>query len=157
MTPTDHGPTRSPPQTFVIPYSVVGKGAGAIIRPLVAGRLSWEGNIWEGTLLADSGADFSFIPRRIAEDLRLPLHPPTHSIRPAGEVFTALESAVYVQVTDKDVRGRQGRPFLLSPVLVPEDERILEEPILGQVGFMDRFEVTLRRKEREFVLREAAR
>ena len=106
-------------------------------------------------MLVDSGADFSFVPRRIAEELRLPLHPPAHLIRPAGEEFRALESATYLQVTDKDVRGRQGRPFLLSPVLVPEDEQILEEPILGQVGFMDCFEVTFRRPVREFIIRSA--
>ena len=65
-----------------------------------------------------------------------------------------LDVWVFLQIEELDTNGRKGNPFLLSPVLVPTRTGILDDPVLGRESFMEPFEITIRQKQREFVLRE---
>ena len=140
------------PQTFVVPYSVVTTSGAPILRPMVEVRLHWRGKPQETLMLFDSGADHSFLPAGMAESLGLDLRGPPRTIRGVGSRFEAREASVYLQIAEHDTQGRSGIPMPLSPVLVPQDRTVLEDPILGRAPFLERFEVTLR--ERDFVLRQ---
>lgn len=106
-------------------------------------------------MLLDTGSDSTFIPADLASYLGLELSVPVRHIRAAGARFEAREAkGVYVQIDHRDTLGHKGNPREIAPVLVPSRADILEEPVLGREPFMEAYELTLRQRAGEFVLRE---
>jgi hypothetical protein len=120
--------------------------------------LSWRGHPVEVSMLLDTGSDNTFIRASLARELGLEVGMPDRHIRGAGigegAGFSASPSKVYGRVDHPDTSGKKGRPFLLDPVIVPVSDEVLPMSVLGREPFMEAFEITIRQRQHEFVLRE---
>ena len=102
----------------------------------------------------DSGADFTFIPKQIADILQLDLNEEKKEgiITVAGKSF-AYRSEAYLEIMYKKNRV----PIGFIEVLVTEGDA--SQPyidrlfVLGRFGFFDKFEITFNESEQNFVLR----
>ena len=153
-----HRPSRAAPQTFVLKYLEVPGSRGPVFRPMVPMVLSWRGHPLEVSMFLDTGSDSTFLRTSLARELGLEAGPPDRHVRGAGPGksawFPASPSKVYGSIDHVDTSGKRGRPHLLDPVTIPVSDEALPMSVLGREPFMEAYEIIIRQKQREFVLRE---
>lgn len=113
--------------------------------PLLHVRLKSGKNIIDLDCLVDSGAGACVFNREIADALGIDLSkaPTTEYEAVGGATLKARVHAVQLQVV-----GFDDEWLKLDVGFIPEDEI----PLLGQIGFFDKFEITFRTYRNQFCI-----
>lgn len=105
--------------------------------------------------LVDSGADISFIPKQIAEILKIELDEKTKKIsKSASEEFAAYRSSVFLEVMHNGRRVKIGTIEVAIPEKYAKSEDLQKMILLGRKGFFDQYQITFNEHEKNFVLKK---
>lgn len=93
--------------------------------------------------LVDSGADISFIPRRVAEIIRLRLDDATtKKTTSASEEFSTYRTTMYMEIIYKKKRVEVGEVEVAVPKTDRNVENAEEYILIGRCGFFDKYRIT---------------
>lgn len=100
--------------------------------------------------VVDSGADFSILPKGVAEILELDLSGEREDVVGIGGKSSAVRTSMNLIVS-----GPHERYQIRLKILVTLDERDQDFPILlGRDGFFDSFNITFKNKDKELILKK---
>jgi hypothetical protein len=100
--------------------------------------------------LVDSGADFSAIPKSMAEVLGLDLTGKPHPIAGVGGPVKAVESRMGVLVFGTHT---ERRPIEVPVLVLLDPSPEYEFFILGRAGFFSHFEITINERHQKVTLK----
>ena len=102
--------------------------------------------------LVDSSADISFIPRSIAEILRLDLDGTTIKTQSASGEFNTYRTVMYLQIIYKKHRVSVDMVNVAVPQKDPMTENLEKYILIGRSGLFDKYEITFNEVSKTIVL-----
>ena len=104
-------------------------------------------------MLADSGADYPFIPLEVAEILELKLGEKKTSMSVSGP-FETTNASCKVELIRRGKSIPLGDMKFIIPTKKIDDENMMSFELLGRIPFFNYFDVTFRENSRKIILRK---
>lgn len=117
------------------------------ISPSIPMILSGDMTKFDFTVLIDSGADISAIPRKVAELLGLDISGKHEEAFGIGGAVPAVESKMHIEF------GRQHEKYSFDipvKIILSDDDF---PPLIGRAVFFDKFEINFKQRERKIELK----
>lgn len=114
--------------------------------------LSWGDQGFRTKMLLDTGATSTFLIPDIAEYLGLAVTGEPTEAHGAGRAFTVRDAEVEIQLEVSHSFGAEPEKHRI-PVKVPTEEDAIPFPVLGRKPFFGWYEITIRERKEEVILR----
>jgi hypothetical protein len=120
--------------------------------PIIPVVLSWGKQGFRTKMLLDTGATSTFLIPDIAEYLGLELSGEPSEAHGAGRAFAVRDAEVEIQLEVAHSFGQPPERHRI-PVKVPTEADAIPFPVLGRKPFFGWYEITIRERREEIVLR----
>ncbi len=120
--------------------------------PMIPVILSWKGKGMRTKALLDTGATSTFLIPDIAEYLGLELSGNPTEAHGAGRAFSVREAKVEVQL-ETSRQSRPGPETHTIDVKIPTEPDAIPFPVLGRKPFFHFYEITIRERKEQIVMR----
>lgn len=150
--PVDRRDGRHRHPAYVYGYTGAQWGTVQDKLPMVPVILSWKGKGMRTKALLDTGATSTFLIPDIAEYLGLEQSGSPTEAHGAGRAFSVREAKVEVQL-ETGRQSRLGTETHTIDVKIPTEPDAIPFPVLGRKPFFYWYEITIRERKEQIVLR----